>query len=78
MKTNSQCEMVEHAGASSCSAEDIVLEVRLPIRLKELAAITQALEQIHGKNVLSMRQVGSMLQFCKPRPVSPNHDQGHM
>jgi hypothetical protein len=45
--------------------DEIVLELKLPVRLNELAAVTRALEQIHGKNVLSMRQVGSMLQFCK-------------
>jgi hypothetical protein len=54
---------------------EIVLEVKLPVRLKELAAIARALEQTHGKHVLWMRQDGAMLQFCKPHPVSPNNEK---
>jgi hypothetical protein len=52
---------------------EIVLEVRLPIRLKELAAIARALEQTHGKHVLWMRQDGAMLQFCKPQSTTGNN-----
>jgi hypothetical protein len=51
---------------------EIVLEVKLPVRLKELEAVVCALEQIHGKHVLWLRQAGEVLQIYKPSPVSPN------
>jgi len=59
------------AGAAPCSADDIVLELKLPVPVKELAAVTDALCKIHGKNTLFMRQVGPMLQLYKPRAASP-------
>ena len=58
-------------GAAHGSADDIVLELKLPVPVKELAAVTDALCKIHGKNTLFMRQVGPMLQLYKPRSASP-------
>ena len=58
-------------GAAHGSADDIVLELKLPVPVKELAAVTDALCKIHGKNTLFMRQVGPMLQLYKPRAASP-------
>lgn len=49
------------------TADDIVLELKLPVPVKELAAVTDALCKIHGKNTLFMRQVGPMLQIFKPQ-----------
>jgi hypothetical protein len=53
---------------------DIVLELKLPVPVKELAAITDALCKIHGKGSLIMRQVGSMLQIYKPAAKMPNEE----
>lgn len=53
------------------SEDDIVMELKLPVPVKELAAVTDALCKIHGKNTLFMRQVGPMLQLYKPRAASP-------
>jgi hypothetical protein len=50
---------------------EIVLEIKLPVPLKELAAIARALEQTHGKHVLRWRQAGEVLQIYKPNPKSP-------
>jgi hypothetical protein len=47
--------------------DEIVLEVKLPVRLPELAAIVRALEQTHGKHVLRWRQAGEVLQIYKPK-----------
>lgn len=58
-------------GAAHGSADDIVLELKLPVPVKELAAVTDALCKIHGKNTLFMRQVGPMLQLYKRRAASP-------
>ena len=55
----------------SASSDDIVLELKLPVPVKELAAVTDALCKIHGKNTLFMRQVGQMLQLYKSRAASP-------
>ena len=44
----------------------IVLEIKLPVPVKELATISDALGRIHGKDKLFMRQVGPMLQIFKP------------
>ena len=55
----------------SASSDDIVLALKLPVPVKELAAVAGALSEIHGKNTLFMRQVGPMLQFSKPRTASP-------
>ena len=49
------------------SADEIVLEIKLPVPVTELVAITDALCKIHGDNALFMRQVGQMLQFYKLR-----------
>jgi len=57
--------------AAHGSADDIVLELKLPVPVKELAAVTDALCKIHGKDRLFMRQVGPMLQLYKPRAASP-------
>lgn len=43
------------------------MEVKLPVPVKELAAVTKALCKIHGKQTLFMRQVGMMLQIYKPQ-----------
>lgn len=61
-------------GAAHGSADDIVLELKLPVPVKELAAVTDALCKIHGKDRLFMRQVGPMLQLYKPRAASPPND----
>ena len=53
---------------------DIVLELKLPVPVKELASITDALCKIHGKGSLFMRQVGSMLQIYKPAAKMPNDE----
>ena len=58
-------------GAAPCSADDIVLEIKLPAPVKELAAIADALGRINGKDKLFMRQVGPMLQILNPRAASP-------
>ena len=52
-------------------SDEIVLELKLPVPVKELAADTDALCKIHGKNTLFMRQVGTMLQIHKPRATNP-------
>ena len=52
-------------------SDEIVLELKLPVPVKELAADTDALCKIHGKNTLFMRQVGMMLQIHKPRATMP-------
>ena len=44
---------------------DTVMEIKLPVPVKELAAISDALCKIHGKGRLFMRQVGTMLQIYK-------------
>jgi hypothetical protein len=59
-------------------AVEIVLEVKLPVRLSKLAAIVRTLEQIHGKHVLRWRQVGEVLQIYKPSPVSPNNEKNEV
>lgn len=64
-------------GAAHGSADDIVLELKLPVPVKELAAVTDALCKIHGKNTLFMRQVGPMLQLYKRRAASPPNDTDH-
>jgi len=58
----------------SASPDDIVLELKLPVPVKELAAVTDALCKIHGKNTLFMRQVGQMLQLYKSRAASPPNE----
>lgn len=45
----------------------VVLEIKLPVPVQELAAISDALGKIHGKGKLFMRQVGPMLQIVKPQ-----------
>jgi len=62
---------------SPCSADDIVLEIKLPVPVKVLAKISDALGRIHGKDKLFMRQVGQMIQLYKPRlenPTNAPHD----
>ena len=46
-------------------ADDIVLSIKLPIPLKELGEISDAISRSHGK--LFMRQVGPMLEIFKER-----------
>ncbi len=53
------------------SEDDIVTELKLPVPVKELAAVTDALCKTHGKGNLFMRQVGPMLQLYKPRKANP-------
>lgn len=48
-------------------ADDIVLQILLPVGVQELAAVAEALGKIHGKDTIRMRQVGAMLQLFKPR-----------
>lgn len=43
----------------------VLLEIKRPVAVAELAAITDALIQFHGKDLL-MRQEGPYLQICKP------------
>ena len=54
---------------------DIVLAIMLPIPVKALAAITDSLGSIHGKDKLFMRQVGPMLQIFKPRAATPPNEK---
>ena len=54
------------------ASDDIVLEIKLPVAVKDLAAIAEALGKIHGKNVLFMRQVGQMLQLYKTERPAHN------
>lgn len=58
--------------------DDIVLELKLPVLVKELVVVTDALCKIHGKNVLFMRQVGPMLQLYKQRAASPPNKKAHL
>ena len=52
-------------------SETIVLELKLPVPVKELVAVTNSLTKIHGKDTLFMRQVGTLLQIYKPQKQSP-------
>jgi hypothetical protein len=47
------------------------MELKLPVPVKALAAVTDALCKIHGKKSLFMRQVGQVLQIYKPAETSP-------
>lgn len=49
--------------------EEIVLELKLPVPVKELVIIAEVLAKIHDG--LLMRQVGPMLQFFKTVPEIP-------
>jgi len=49
----------------------VLLEIKRPVPVAELAAITDALIQLHGKDLL-MRQEGSYLQICKPIKIQQN------
>jgi hypothetical protein len=58
--------------------DEVVLELKLPIRLPKLAAAVRTLEQIHGKNLLRWRQVGEALQIYKPSQDSPNNEKNEV
>lgn len=47
------------------ATEVVVLEIKLPVPVTELAVISDALGRIHGKGKLFFRQVGPMLQIFK-------------
>jgi hypothetical protein len=51
------------------SADCIVLEIKLPVSIKDLVAIVDALNQIHS-NTLLMRYFGPMLQLYEPRQTT--------
>jgi len=44
----------------------VLLEIKRPVPVAELAAISEALTRLHGKGLL-MRQEGPYLQICKPK-----------
>lgn len=44
----------------------VLLEIKRPVPVVELAAISEALTRLHGKGLL-MRQEGPYLQICKPK-----------
>lgn len=49
------------------TTEHIILEIKLPVPVRELAAISRAITEIHGKDVF-MRQAGTHLQLYKTSP----------
>jgi hypothetical protein len=52
----------------------ILLEIKRPVPIAELAAITDALTRLHGPALL-MRQSGPYLQIFKPRPATSTKNQ---
>jgi hypothetical protein len=46
--------------------ERIILEIKLPVPVKELAAVVDALAKLHGRGNVYMREAGPMLQLYKP------------
>ena len=63
------------AAGSAAACDEVVIELKLPVPVKELAAITDALCGIHGKHSLFMRQVGPMLQIYKAQKASPQTEK---
>jgi hypothetical protein len=45
--------------------ERIILEIKLPVPVSELAAVADALSKLHGRGNVVMRQAGDVLQFVK-------------
>jgi hypothetical protein len=46
--------------------ERIILEIKLPVPVKELAAVAEAMTKLHGRGNVYMREAGPMLQLYKP------------
>jgi hypothetical protein len=45
--------------------ERILLEIKLPVPVKELAAVAEAMTKLHGRGNVYMREAGPMLQLYK-------------
>jgi len=46
------------------TTEHIIIEIKLPVPVRELAAISRGITEIHGKDVF-LRQLGTHLQLYK-------------
>ncbi len=51
--------------------DEIILEVQLPVPVKTLAVVVDALVKLPGCEKLFMRQVGERLQIYKPAVPQP-------